>query len=178
MGLTDMLTSAIRGHTGLHYVPSFNDFVSGAADDVEDMELRRDQESRAPPASASVNAPKPMSNKTDDLPAMTSMVGDIHKVNRPIPERRADWLIDNARGGRHAPSVWQYILSSQNKEQLPRFDDLTSQPRQETIGVAELQKHFKVSPSQASSMVAEADRDNDSRISREEFEDIIASSSA
>ncbi|GIL85712.1 hypothetical protein Vretimale_13180 [Volvox reticuliferus] len=171
MGLTDMLSAAVRGHTGLHYVPSFNDFVSGAADDVEAMELTRDQEPRAIPGS---NITKAISNKTDDLPAMTSTVGDIHKVNRPVLSGRADWIIDNARGGRHAPSVWQFILQSQGKETLPKFDDL-KQSRQDTIGAAELQKHFNVTPIQASAMVNEADRDKDGRINREEFEDIIAS---
>lgn len=31
----DALSASIRSHTGLHYVPSFNDFVSSANDDVE-----------------------------------------------------------------------------------------------------------------------------------------------
>ncbi|EFJ52830.1 hypothetical protein VOLCADRAFT_86192 [Volvox carteri f. nagariensis] len=173
MGLTDMLSSAVRGHTGLHYVPSFNDFVSGAADDVEAMELQRDQQTRMTPLTS--DAPKPVSNKTDDLPAMTSTIGDIHKVNRPILSGRADWIMDNARGGRHAPSVWQYILSSQNKEKLPRFDDI-KHPQRDTIGVEELQKHFNVTPTQADAMVQEADRDNDSRISRQEYIDITMAS--
>lgn len=78
MGLNDMLTAAARGHTGLHYVPSFNDFVSGAADDVETMELNRDHvETLAP---QSTTAHHPSSNKVDNLPAMTSAIGDIHKV--------------------------------------------------------------------------------------------------
>ncbi|EFJ41302.1 hypothetical protein VOLCADRAFT_98757 [Volvox carteri f. nagariensis] len=82
MGLTDMLSSAVRGHTGLHYMPSFNDFVSGAADDVEAMELQHDQQTRMTPLTS--DAPKPVSNKTDDLPAMTSTIGDIHKAEAMV----------------------------------------------------------------------------------------------
>ncbi|KAG2445333.1 hypothetical protein HYH02_008799 [Chlamydomonas schloesseri] len=220
-GLVDALSASIRSHTGLHYVPSFNDFVSSANDDVEameamtqkqqqhggggDMDLAPRDQNTAPRGGATAVK---TSNKTDDLPGLTSAVAmDIHRVNRFTSDRVASNFIDNARGGRNAPSVWQFILHSQGKERLPSFAELAgtspsgsglpagaaataaatmtppvhqahtaASPR--TIGAAELQKHFKVSQAQAEAMVAEADRDNDNRISIQEWEDIVNEVSA
>ncbi|PNW82056.1 hypothetical protein CHLRE_06g271900v5 [Chlamydomonas reinhardtii] len=219
-GLVDALSASIRSHTGLHYVPSFNDFVSSANDDVEAMEALAQQQHdmdlapRDQAARAGAPAAAKTSNKADDLPGLTSAVAmDIHKVNRFSSDHAASTFIDNARGGRNAPSVWQYILHSQGKERLPSFAELagtspsgsglpagaalsaatqaaaatmkhgqqqhTQQAAQgKTIGAAELQKHFNVSQAQAEAMVAEADRDNDKRISSQEWEDIINEVSA
>ncbi|KAG2439393.1 hypothetical protein HXX76_004750 [Chlamydomonas incerta] len=215
-GLVDALSASIRSHTGLHYVPSFNDFVSSANDDVEAMEAVAQQQRQQHDMDLAPRdqVPRPAaaaktSNKSDDLPGLTSAVAmDIHKVNRFTSDRAASNFIDNARGGRNAPSVWQYILHSQGKERLPSFAELAGtspsgsglpagaalsaatntaaatmkqQPQPmntKTIGAAELQKHFKVSQSQAEAMVAEADRDNDDRISsrptQQEWDDIVA----
>ncbi|KXZ52055.1 hypothetical protein GPECTOR_10g1078 [Gonium pectorale] len=181
MGLTDMLSAAVRGHTGLHYVPSFNDFVSGSADDVEAMELERDiggsadqatrRTASAPPGEGAGEGSKV---KPLAAPVRPDPLTDLHMVHRPYPEHRADWIMDDTRGGRRAPSVWQYILASQGKEKLPAFEEL-ARPSQASIGAAELRKHFKVSSEQADAMVAEADQDKDNRISREEYVNLLTS---
>ncbi|KAG2502026.1 hypothetical protein HYH03_000520 [Edaphochlamys debaryana] len=180
MTFGDAITTAIRGHTGLHYVPSFNDFVSSANDDMERIELDRESGRDQFPAqgpAAPAGAKGLPSNKADDLPGLTSVLGmDLHKVNRANVgpgTGRVDWVYDNARGGSRAPTVWQYIVASKGEgEPLPTFEQM-AQNRQNTIGAGELQKHFNVSPAQAHAMVAEADRDNDNRISKQEFLDII-----
>ncbi|PNH02682.1 hypothetical protein TSOC_011323, partial [Tetrabaena socialis] len=181
-GFADMLTSAVRSHTGLHYVPSFNDFSSNSADDAEAIELDGAPRDQLRVAASAPPPPHKTSNKTDDLPAPTIAGADIHKVNRPMlgpSAGRADWIIDNARGGSRAPSVWQFILQSQSKEKLPAFHDITSSRHEHaTIGAEELKQHFKVTSDQAAAMLAEADRDNDSRISRQEFDDILNEVSA
>lgn len=79
---SDILLSSLqrssREHSGLHFVPSFNDLNSGAADDVDAEIMHRDQTA----TDAAMPAAKRMSNKSDSLPAVDPLVTeiDVHKV--------------------------------------------------------------------------------------------------
>ena len=70
-------------HSGLHYIPSFNDLCSGAADDADTMavEERRahdDARKTSGPATQQ-NIPAKTNNKEDSWGAFET--ADIHKVN-------------------------------------------------------------------------------------------------
>lgn len=130
--LTDLLqgyATGVRHHTGLHYVPSFNDLNSGANDDMEHEELHASGMMGTRASEAHVMAPSPpaspgagfmappsqgmmgrsMTNKKDDSPALDPFP-DIHKVSRQPSARHYPY--DKARSP-HEPGIWQLIANSQ-----------------------------------------------------------------
>ena len=74
---------ATRNHTGLHYVPSFNDLNSNSAEDLEEDVLLATAADQAKAMRGGVRqASKKTSNKEDvNMPGVDPFVVDVHKVN-------------------------------------------------------------------------------------------------
>lgn len=180
---------AASHHTGLHYVPSFNDLNSNSADDVEEefLEHAHKDKSRLPEHTRDENAattasssyPQRMSNKEDDSMPGFDPYPDFHKVVTAIPERRADWVYDRPRGPDRGPSVWQYILKSRGERTGDeRLDADSSFRAMDTnkdnfLDQKEIQAGFGVNESTAAQMVKAADKDRDNRLSYDEYEEVL-----
>ncbi len=91
---------------------------SGASDDLEDLELHSDQNQNE---QSRLTEPR-KSNKVDDLPAMTSSVGDIHKVRMRSGATGAEPLAcvrlccaSNADGQESPPSPFSGVRVAMRK---------------------------------------------------------------
>lgn len=184
---------AASHHTGLHYVPSFNDLNSNSADDVEQEDLEHAHKAPRPQANrdqdrdqdqdrqASISStyPKRTSNKADDSMPGFDPYPDFHKVVTAKSERRADWVYDRPRSADKGPSVWQYILKSKGERTGDdRLDADVSFRAMDTnkdnfLDQREIQAGFGVSESTAAEMVKAADKDQDNRLSYDEYEEVL-----
>ena len=77
-----MLQQISGPHSGLHYVPSFNDLNSGAADDADEMAVEERRTRNTSSTNRNINrnttATNRITNKEDDWG--TFETADIHKV--------------------------------------------------------------------------------------------------
>lgn len=173
--LMSMYAEATRHHTGLHYVPSFNDLNSNSADDLEEDVLRATADQAG--ARGQVATMKANHNKEDvAMPGMDPLVVDVHKVGRLEPgQGRRSQTYETVRPG--SPSVWQYIVDAQQL-QAATFSKLDVN-KDGVLSAQELQQGVGVDSPTAKAMVREATkgRKQDSAmqdgVTQDEYREII-----
>jgi len=170
MTLKEMFKSyadSIRSHTGLHYVPSFNDMNTSSNDDMEEVELHKDQPITPTVNTTSIESPSRSSNKEDaSWPSFDTQ--DIHRVNVSDHTRNKRHIMDTGT----KPSVWEYIIKSDKL----KSNDFKSIDRNNDgkITAEELATSLKITKSDADRMIAEGDRNKDKALDREEYTSILA----
>jgi hypothetical protein len=103
----ERLCAEAKNHLGLHYVGSFNDLNSGAADDLEE---RVKEEKARSKRSVSV-VPK------QKFVGGTSKQADLHSVNRSSGGMRADWNYDLSTPSHSPDSLNDIFFQAQERQQ-------------------------------------------------------------
>ncbi|GAX80996.1 hypothetical protein CEUSTIGMA_g8431.t1 [Chlamydomonas eustigma] len=120
-GLATSYAAQASHHSGLHYVPSFNDLNSNSADDADDdcmfNQILKTNKGAVPEKpsyvhmsrATSMPMPSPLtqqkSNKKDNAWGAFETT-DMHKINRHDSHSKASHLYDNVKHTPGAPAIW------------------------------------------------------------------------
>jgi hypothetical protein len=102
----ERLCAEAKNHLGMHYVGSFNDLNSGAADDLEERIKEEKVQSKR---SASVGPEQ-------KFVGGKSKQADLHSVNRSLGGKRADWNYDLSTPSHSPDSLNDIFFQAQERE--------------------------------------------------------------